>query len=113
VRSNSLVDSVARALSEAGLPVRLVAKSNQPEAAVSVATMHRMKGLEFRCMAVACLNDHVIPVAFTPLSEDPLTHAQDLLRERCLLFVACTRAREELRVSWYGRPSPFLDAVPS
>lgn len=109
VRSNSLVDSVARALSEAGLPVRLVAKSNQTEAAVSVATMHRMKGLEFRCMAVACLNDHVIPVAVTPFSEDALTHAHDLLRERCLLFVACTRAREELRVSWYGTASRFLE----
>jgi hypothetical protein len=31
-----------------------------------------------------------------------------MLRERCLLFVACTRAREELAVSWSGAPSPFL-----
>jgi superfamily I DNA/RNA helicase len=108
VRSNSLVESAALALVHAGFPVRLVAKANQSEAAISVATMHRMKGLEFRCMAVACLNDHVIPVAVTPFDVDPLTHAQDLLRERCLLFVACTRAREELRVSWYGTPSSFL-----
>lgn len=109
VRSNNLADTVARALVDAGMPVRLVAKTNQPEAAVSVATMHRMKGLEFRCMAVACLNDHVMPVAVTPFEDDPLTHAQDLLRERCLLFVACTRAREDLRVSWYGAPSRFID----
>lgn len=109
VRSNSLADTAARALTEAGIPVRLVAKSNQPEVAVSVATMHRMKGLEFRCMAVACLNDHIMPIAVTPHEEDPLTHAQDLLRERCLLFVAYTRAREDLRVSWYGAPSRFLD----
>lgn len=28
--------------------------------------------------------------------------------ERCLLFVACTRARDGLYVSWFGRPSRFL-----
>ncbi len=27
---------------------------------------------------------------------------------RCLLFVACTRARDGLYVSWTGQPSPFL-----
>jgi hypothetical protein len=109
VRLNALAETVARALGDAGLPVRLVARANQPEAAISVATMHRVKGLEFRCMAVAGLNDHVVPAALTPLEDDPLTHAQDVQRERCLLFVACTRAREELRVSWYGTPSRFLD----
>ncbi|MDH6627480.1 hypothetical protein M2271_005306 [Streptomyces sp. LBL] len=31
--------------------------------------------------------------------------------ELSLLFVACTRAREALRVSWHGEPSPFLAPV--
>ena len=39
---------------------------------------------------------------------DRLQHDSDLLRERCVLFVACTRAREALLVSWSGEPSPFL-----
>lgn len=30
------------------------------------------------------------------------------MTERCLLFVACTRARDGLYVSWSGEPSPFL-----
>ena len=109
-RSNALADAAGQALSAAGLPVRLLAKTNQPDDGVSVGTMHRMKGLEFRCMAVICLNDKVLPAAVTPIEEDALSHAQDLLRERCLLFVACTRAREQLSVSWYGTPSPFLSA---
>lgn len=29
-------------------------------------------------------------------------------RTRCLLFVACTRARDHLCVSYSGSPSPFL-----
>jgi len=46
--------------------------------------------------------------AVTPETEDPLAYAQDLQRERCVLFVACTRARDHLHVSGTGEPSPFL-----
>jgi len=78
-----------------------------------VGTMHRMKGLEFRCMSVVGVNEHLVPFpkAVTPADEDGLAHAQDLQRERCLLFVACTRAREQLHLSWYGNPSPFLSSA--
>jgi len=48
------------------------------------------------------------PGAVTPETEDPLAHAQDLQRERCVLFVACTRARDHLHVSGTGEPSSFL-----
>lgn len=112
VRSNSLANAVGRALADAHIPVRLLSKPKQSETAVAVGTMHWMKGLEFRCVAVAALNDHTMPVAITPEEDDPLTHTQDLQRERCLLFVACTRVREDLRVSWYGTPSRFLDVSP-
>lgn len=47
-------------------------------------------------------------VAVTPADQDPLRHAQDLQRERCLLYVAATRAREQLRVSWTASPSSLL-----
>ena len=36
------------------------------------------------------------PTAITANDEDPLAHAQDVQRERCVLFVACTRAREPI-----------------
>jgi superfamily I DNA/RNA helicase len=39
---------------------------------------------------------------------DPVAHAQDLQRERCLLFVALTRARDHLYISYTGSPSAFL-----
>jgi superfamily I DNA/RNA helicase len=75
--------------------------------------MHRMKGLEFRCVAVAGVSAKQVPagVAVTPIEEDKQTHDHDLERERCLLFVACTRAREELLVTWHGEASPFLTAI--
>jgi superfamily I DNA/RNA helicase len=69
-----------------------------------------MKGLEFRCVAVIGVTAHAVPFAkeMTPAEVDRLQHDSDLLRERCVLFVACTRAREVLYVSWSGKASPFL-----
>jgi superfamily I DNA/RNA helicase len=32
-------------------------------------------------------------------------------QERRLLYVAMTRARDELAVSWSGEPSPFLSGL--
>jgi superfamily I DNA/RNA helicase len=111
-RSRSAVDAAVQALSAAGIEAESLADSGgEVGERVVVGTMHAMKGLEFRCMAVICLNDRAIPSvpAMTPAEEDPVAHAQDLQRERCLLFVACTRAREHLSLSWYGTPSRFLE----
>ncbi|MGW2199988.1 UvrD-helicase domain-containing protein, partial [Streptosporangium sp. NPDC001682] len=109
-RSNMLSDSAITVLERAGIPARSLAKAPDAEDAVRSGTMHRMKGLEFRCVAIIGLSEHQVPSssAVTSVQEDPLTHAQDLQRERCLVFVACTRAREQLHLSWHGTASPFL-----
>jgi superfamily I DNA/RNA helicase len=75
--------------------------------------MHAMKGLEFRAVSVLGVTDGTVPFTreITPREADPLQHEADLLRERCLLFVACTRAREALSVTWSGARSPFLPAA--
>jgi AAA domain/UvrD-like helicase C-terminal domain len=77
---------------------------------VRSGTMHVMKGLEFQAVAVIGVEQGLVPepAAVTPEGEDPVAHAQDLQRERCVLFVACTRARDHLYVSGTGGPSPFL-----
>ena len=72
--------------------------------------MHGMKGLEFQAVAVIGVADGIVPApsALTDAAEDPVAHAQDLQRERCLLFVALTRARDHLYISYSGSPSTFL-----
>ena len=87
--------------------------------AVRVGTMHATKGLEFQAVAVIGVEQGLVPepAAVTPESEDAVAHAQDLQRERCVLFVACTRARDHLYVSATGEPGMFLppreaDVVP-
>ncbi|MFL1428138.1 MULTISPECIES: UvrD-helicase domain-containing protein [unclassified Nocardiopsis] len=112
-RSNRAVEQAVSALEAAGFEVRALAKGAAPGATVSVGTMHRMKGLEFRCLAVVGAGGDQLPApkSITPEAEDPGAHARDMLRERSLLFVACTRARERLSVSWHGSPSPFVEAL--
>jgi superfamily I DNA/RNA helicase len=82
---------------------------------VRAGTMHAMKGLEFQAVAVIGVSRGVVPEpsAVTLEDEDPVGYAQDTQRERCTLFVACTRARDHLYVSGAGEPSPFLPRVPA
>ena len=114
-RSNKVAGAVLEWLGADSIPLRALSGGKAADDAVSVGTMHRMKGLEFRCLAVVGVGEHQVPPtnAITPAEDDEPTHQHDLQRERCLLFVACTRAREELAVSWHGMPSPFLSAINS
>ncbi len=80
----------------------------QPPAQVVLSTMHSAKGLEFTRMVVAAVNDDAIPARVTPEAADAVQHAADMLRERCLLYVACTRARDHLVVTSSGLPSRLL-----
>lgn len=110
-RFNVLLDKAYDKLDAAGVPVVKVKDNPGPDVdGVRLATMHAMKGLEFRCVAVLGTTASAVPFTreVTPASVDALQHDSDLLRERCLLFVACTRAREALAVSWSGTASPFV-----
>ncbi|WP_431989014.1 UvrD-helicase domain-containing protein [Streptomyces albogriseolus] len=110
-RFNVLLDKAHDKLAVAGVPVARVRDNPGADVdGVRLATMHAMKGLEFRCVAVLGVTAGAVPFSreVTPPAVDVLQHESDLLRERCLLFVACTRAREALAVSWSGTASPFL-----
>ncbi|MFG1920783.1 UvrD-helicase domain-containing protein [Cryptosporangium sp. NPDC048952] len=77
---------------------------------VTVGTMHGLKGLEFRRVALIGVNDGTVPdsSALTGEDDDPVAYALDLQQERSVLFVAATRASDVLRVSWWGSPSSIL-----
>lgn len=79
--------------------------------AVTVATIHASKGLEFKCVFVAGLDDGILPVS---RSRD---NDEDMEEERRLMYVAVTRAKERLYLTraterfMYGkreRTSPSL-----
>lgn len=115
-RFNKNCDKAVERLTAAGIPAaRLRGDAIGDPAAVQIGAMHSFKGLEFRCVAVIGVSDGSLPYpkAVTAADVDRLQHDADLLAERCLLFVACTRARDGLYVSWSGEPSEFLvEALP-
>lgn len=107
-RTHRILKPTQEALTRRGVVWRGLSEANA--SGVVVDTMHSSKGLEFARLAVVGVNADALPlpVAVTPESDDPAQHARDVLRERCLLYVACTRARDELLVTGAGAPSPLL-----
>ena len=112
-RSASLVREAREALKADGIETAALSGRGSTQG-VRAGTMHAMKGLEFQAVAVIGVEQGVVPelAAVIPEDEDALAHAQDLQRERCVLFVACTRARDHLYVSGTGELSPFLPSLP-
>jgi superfamily I DNA/RNA helicase len=72
--------------------------------------MHRVKGLEFDKVIIAAVNDGVLP---DPRSiqetADSTIQKGEELKERALLYVASTRAKKEVLVTSFGKPSRYLD----
>ncbi len=77
---------------------------------VHVGTMHRFKGLEYQRLAIVAASDGIVPRAAIERyrTEDPARYRRERRKARSLLFVAATRARDALSISWHGPPSPFL-----
>ncbi|NLE94933.1 MAG: AAA family ATPase, partial [Dehalococcoidia bacterium] len=101
----------ARALDEAHIPFVELDKQEESDAGegVRLATMHRVKGLEYPHMLIAGINADAMPLhSILERTDDPGERAECELRERCLLYVAATRARDTLTVSHWGEASKFL-----
>ncbi|MDR2353941.1 MAG: AAA family ATPase [Deltaproteobacteria bacterium] len=75
---------------------------------VRLATMHRVKGLEFQYVFVASANKGIIPLDIAIDYSDKVTLSETLTAEKCLLYVALTRARQKAFISSFGEPSEFL-----
>ncbi len=104
-------DAVGEELMEAGLPLELLEAEAPDDAAggVRLATMHRVKGLEFDRMVIASVNENLVPLAATVHEDDNRERAAAETAERALLYVAATRAKKDLTVLSFGTPSPFLN----
>ncbi len=85
--------------------------------AVSLMTIHAAKGLEFPCVYVVGMEENLFPSAMS------LYDRADLEEERRLFYVAITRAKDRLWVTYantryrFGNllqndPSRFLDEIP-
>ena len=90
------------------------------ELKISLMTMHASKGLEFKIVFLAGIEDHIIPSA-RALEED----SRNIDEERRLFYVAITRAKEKLFINYADTrrdregkekmvlPSRFLEEIPN
>ncbi|MYR07771.1 UvrD-helicase domain-containing protein [Gordonia sp. SID5947] len=99
-----------RALGERDVDARALDNNPATSGHVQVLTMHRSKGMEFSRVVLAGVDAAHVPSAATLRSVPEEEQAEALLRERSLLYVAASRARDELVVTWSGARSELLAA---
>ena len=111
VRSPAELDRARAAVAQAGLPFKVLDEHVETTSGhVSISTMHLAKGLEFRAVAVMACDDEIIPLqARIETVADDADLEEVYNTERHLLYVACTRARDQLLVTSVDPPSEFLD----
>ncbi|MCK9462851.1 MAG: AAA family ATPase [Proteobacteria bacterium] len=112
-RTGNRAKAAGEELTKAALPWRLLSdKEGSDSGTINVGTMHRAKGLEFKAVLVLDCSRGVVPSpAVLRYADDPQDREAAEARERRLLYVAMTRARDELIVSWNGKPSGFIEAI--
>lgn len=110
-RTHKLLDNYIAGLQNAGIKSFEI-KANKIDDrsfdGVRIATMHRVKGLEFDHVFVAAVNKKVLPFGSRADFEDDISLEEFRTEEKCLLYVALTRARKSAYVSCYGGLSELV-----
>lgn len=118
--SRSVLDDVEKALAARQIPQNRLESGDREKkksgtgqpSGVRVGTMHRAKGLEFKIVFVAGAEQGLLPhTKSLPDTKDVQLLEEAVRRERQLLYVSVTRARNAVFITWAGKPSPFLEPL--
>lgn len=110
-RTHRLLDDYIAQLTQAGIKTYEIKRNKLDDRSfdgVRVATMHRVKGLEFQHVFVVAVNKRIVPLTAATGYADPISEAEAITAEKCLLYVALTRAQKSAFITSYGSPSEFL-----
>ena len=100
-RTNDDVEAIVDGLKKAGIPTLRLERSTPDDPAipgVRVATMHRIKGLEFGVVIIAAYKSATKYAELFARDEDAGVSDETTTAERSLLHVAATRAKRHLFV---------------
>ena len=75
---------------------------------VRIATMHRVKGLEFSYIFAVGVNNKALPNGVRSDFSDDVSLEEFETEEKCLLYVALTRAKVGAYVTCYGKMSSLI-----
>jgi mRNA-degrading endonuclease RelE of RelBE toxin-antitoxin system len=110
-RTRKNTEHYKRALKERGIETHEIHRSaadHDKRDKLRVATMHRVKGLEFRNVIMAGVQHGQVPLSLGNKAADETAREAHVQSERRLVYVAATRARDELVITGFGRASEFL-----
>jgi hypothetical protein len=110
-RSNNRAKHVQDVLTYHNIPSDLLTAPKLHLTKPVVMTMHTAKGMEFSRVVLFDISDGSIPLPAAFYGIAPEEHDDAMLRERSLLYVAASRARDELVVTWKGNPSTIAPAA--
>ena len=110
-RSSTELNRARQATESANVPYKVLDDGAEPTTGLaSVSTMHLAKGMEFRAVVVMACDDEVVPLQGRIESVSDESDLEEVYNtERHLLYVACTRARDQLLVTATDPASEFLD----
>lgn len=110
-RTRKLVDDYIALFTRAGIRSYVIKRNKVDDRSfdgLRIATMHRVKGLEFKYVFIAAVNNRIVPLWSAINKTDSISEAESLTSEKCLLYVAMTRAQKGVYITSYGRKSEFL-----
>ena len=108
---HALIDDYKKYLTDADIDSFEIKRKQADDCSrigVRLATMHRVKGLEFTTVFIVAANKNYIPLKSAVNRTDPAEREAAMASERCLLYVAMTRAKKKAMISAYGVVSEFL-----
>ena len=112
VRTNKKLNAYAYGLQKLDLPVcELKSRKvdDRKREGVRLASMHRVKGLEFDHVFIVDASDGVLPPRGAMRRAQQEGGVDELLQsEKCLLYVAMTRAKKSVSISFVGVGSELL-----
>ena len=110
-RTKKLVDDYLALFTKAGVRSYAIKRNkieDRSHDGLRIATMHRVKGLEFKYVFITAVNNRIIPLQSAINNTDAISKAESIASEKCLLYVAMTRAQKGVYITSYGKKSDFL-----
>ncbi|NOQ32103.1 MAG: AAA family ATPase [Helicobacteraceae bacterium] len=110
-RTQKIIDAYSEYFTSKNIPTVKISrntKDNISNNGIRLATMHRVKGLDFDHVIIASMNDGIVPLEVSEKSDEQQIEDERLLREKSIVFVAATRAKKSLLIMCYGEKSKLL-----
>lgn len=113
-RTKKLVEDYTALFAKTGIKAYAIKRNKADDRSfdgLRIATMHRVKGLEFKYVFIVAANNRIVPLISAINKTDAVSELESITSEKCLLYVAMTRAQKGVCITSYGRRSEFLGKV--